>query len=881
MSGNRFVLHIEGIEHDLEVVSFRGREALSTPFRFDVQFLSRRGVELKDVLARRAQLELSVGGKPRVIVGIVGRFTRGAVLADGIAQPSLRLVPQLFRLSTRRASRIFQDQTTPQIVARVLGEHRVALLSELKDEYRRREYCVQHEETDLAFLTRLLAEDGIVYRFDPPPEDDAASSERLVLFDKVASYADLPGGKALAYRPAPAGGSAMMRDENHVTHFEERTQRAPGAVLLTAFDFEHPERDPRASSPEDATPQSEGIGLELIHEHHGPYPETQVVPQSPAMVLEQLRRSAAQYRAESSCARLSAGHRVELGDHDDAALSGGYAVTRVDHRGVTEGTGDGATYENSFRAVHESFLLRPARPTRVVRQSLETATVTGPAKEEIHTDRYGRIRVHFHWDVLGKPDDTSSCWIRVAQTWAGAGFGGQFIPRVGMEVLVAYLGGDPDRPIVVGSLPDATHPPAFPLPANKTRSGWRSRSTPDSSKAGHNEISFEDAAGAERVILAAHRDLDISAHNDFNATVSNDHNVQVAGSSNLVVQGGQSTTIIGHGSTSYGAGGSLTVRGSLAEEIAGDRQVTIAMNLDEKIAGASEREVTATQSTTVQGPWSNQAGSIYSLTVGGHDGGGQLDVQVRGNSVQLTDGHAIIEARETLTIICGESRLVLAPHEITLDSPTIRVAGKSISVTGDGPALKLDDRAEIVAKKLKLYGEASSLELDKEALVKGSMIRLGGNPQPPLPKEEDGESAMEKLSVKLLDELYQPYANKHYELRAEGFRYEGVTGDDGGVQHHVPREARIAKLELWLEEYPEGKRRSYTFQIAKLPPAETVPGQRSRLKNLGYFKGAEAGDEIEPALSLAIEIFQRENALKPTGNADAGTVAAILARHGY
>jgi len=881
VSGNSFVLRIQDVEPELEVVSFRGREALSMPFRFDLQFLARPGVDLKGALGRRAQLELSVGGKQRVIAGIVARFTHGVVLADGIAQPSLRLAPQVFRLSTRRASRIFQDQTTPQIVARVLGEHRVAFHSELKDEYLRREYCVQHEETDLAFVARLLAEDGIVYRFEPPPEDDAKGTERVVLFDKVASYPDLPGGKALAYRPALAGGSGMVREEHHVSHFDERTRRAPNAVLLTAFDFERPGRGPSAASPDGASPQSEGIGLELIHEHHGPYPEMQVAPQSPAMVLEQLRRNAAQYRGGSSCARLSAGDRVELGEHDEPALSGAYAVTRVDHRGVSEQAGDAGTYENRFRTVPETFLFRPARPARVVRQSLETATVTGPAGEEIHTDRYGRIRVHFHWDVQGKADDTSSCWIRVAQSWAGPGFGAQFIPRVGMEVLVSYLGGDPDRPIVVGALPDATHPPAFPLPANKTRSGWRSRSTPNSSKAGHNEISFEDSAGGERVIVAAHRDLDISTHNDFNATVANDHNVQVAGASNLVVQGGQSTTVSGHGSTSYGAGGSLTVRGSLTEAIAGDRHVNIAMNLDEKIAGASEREVSATQSTTVAGPWSNQAGSVYSLTVGGHDGGGQLDVQVRGNSVQLTDGHAIIEARETLTIICGESRLVLSPHEITLDSPTIKLAGKSVTVTGDGPALKLDDRAEIVAKHLKLYGEASSLELDKEALVKGSMIRLGGNPQPPVPKEEDGESAMEKLSVKLLDELYQPYAKKHYELRAEGFRYEGVTGDDGGVQHDIPRDARVAKLELWLEEYPEGKRRSYTFQIAKLPPAETVPGQRSRLKNLGYFKGAEAGEEVDPALSLAIELFQRENALEPTGNADPGTVAAILARHGY
>ena len=742
-------------------------------------------------------------------------------------------------------------------------------------------FCVQHEETDLSFVLRILAEDGIVFRFEPPTRDEPAdASERVVFFDRTASYPEAEVGKPLLYRPKTGAGDGLVRDEHHVFFFNEFKKRAPSAVLLSDFDFEQPNRRVIAASADNALPSTESFGLELVHEHHGPYPEMQVEPQAPGLVLDQLRRAAIRYEASSACARLAAGQRFELSEHDEPALSAGYAVTKVVHRGETERAG-GGSYVNTFCCVSDAFLFRPARPKRSVRQTLETATVTGPANEEIHTDRYGRIRVLFHWDIAGKSDDTSSCWLRVAQSWSGAGFGAQFIPRVGMEVLVAYLGGDPDRPIVIGCLPDATHPPAFPLPANKTRSGWRSHSTPKTSLAGHNEISFEDAAGGERVIVDAHRNLDLSAKNDFNTTVANNHTVQVGGDTNLTIEGGQATTVRGHGSTSYGAGGTFAVQGIFEEQIAGSRHSIIGQHQQEAVAGSADREVGGTQTTTVAGPWTSQAESIYSLIVGGPDGGGQLDVQVRGNSGQVTDGHAVIEARETLSIICGESRLVLSPKQIVLESPTLLLQGKSVTVKGDGPALRLDERAEIVAKQLKLYGEASSVELNQTATVKGTKIQLGGTPQPPLPHDENGERAMEKLRVKLTDELYHPYVRKHYELRAMGFFYEGTTGDDGSVEHDVPRDAGVANLELWLEDYPTGKRQSFTFELAKLPPPETVPGLRTRLRSLGYFKGSDQGDELDAGVVAALTQFQREHELQVSGSADAATIAAITARYGH
>ena len=460
------MLQVKGFDVLWNVSRFRGHEALSTPYRFDLIFAVPKTVDTSSLLDREAILSITAGRHERRVAGIFERVRHGVTLGSGERQIRARLVPRLSRLALRKNSRVFQDQPTSSVVARILGEYGVPIRSELTARYRVREICIQHEERDLDFVERLLAEEGIAYRFEaPPPEAAPWTAETLVLFDSAA-YPDLESGPHLLYRPI-VEGAALVRQENHVGRFEEELRKKPRSIICREHDFLHPDRT-AARSAANGPP----VAVDAVYEHHGPYGEMQTEPQPVAQLLEQHRRNASRQNGESESARLAPGFGIVIEDHDDVTLSAAFAVVTVEHFGTTKG--DARSYRNVFHTVRREFLLRPARPDRRVRQSIETAMVCGPPGEDVHTDALGRIKLQFSWDLVGRRDDQSSCWVRVAQSWAGAGWGSQFIPRVGMEVLVAYLGGDPDRPIVVGALANATHPPAFPLPANKTRSGFRS-----------------------------------------------------------------------------------------------------------------------------------------------------------------------------------------------------------------------------------------------------------------------------------------------------------------------------------------------------------------------------------------------------------------------
>lgn len=874
MAASVFTIELLGFPDALDVVTLSGREALSRCYRFDLDVDVPPALELSSLLGTTGRLVLRVGGHERIVAGEIARARRGTVLASARQRIRVRLVPFLARLELRRKSRIFQDASSREIATRIMTEHGVAWRAALLDDPPVREYCVQHEETDLAFVERLFAEDGIVYRFEPPAFDAPVDApDRVVLFDAASKYPTMAADPTLVYRAHAGHDEAMRREEHHIASFVAKERVAPNRVELRAFDFQRPQRVLSASSPE------VGAAERVAVEAHGPYGETQVEPQPVAMVLDQVRRATQTYTGESSCARLMPGTTFTLAEHDDPDLSAEYAAVSIRHEGRALQHGP-PTYQNRFTTVPKSFLLRPARVERRVRQSLETAIVTGPPGEEVFTDNLGRIQVRFHWDGASSDGGATSCWIRVAQAWAGAGWGAQFIPRVGMEVLVAFLGGDPDRPVVVGCLPNATHPPAFPLPANKTKSGWKSRSTPEHPLAGSNEISFDDAAGAERIDLIAKRDFDVAVTGDMHTTVSGKH-VLTTSSHDVIVTGSQRTKVSGLGSCSYGAGGALDVAGDLLESISGARLMDIGQDVEEKIAGSRRSAVEGDRKDKVAGPWTLEAESQYVVVVGTHETPGHAEVQVRGSSIHTTDGEAVVEAKEKLTLVCGKSRIELTPDGIRLEGGSVSIGGKTVVVAGDGPSLRLTERAEILAEELKIYGKESSLELDRDATLKGAKVYLNCGRPPPAPKEDSGEPVLQALKLRLTDPMFQPYAQKRYELRAGDHRAEGTTDADGALSVDVPKSARVAHVDLWTEVYPTGPRKTYTVIIRELPPVDTLPGLRARLKNLGYFHGAEDGEELDEATVSALRQVQTDHHLQVTGQPDPETRAVVLERHGH
>ena len=866
----QFRLSVDG-HADLEVVRGRGVERLSRCYRFDLDVVGPSAVAPTQLLRRDARFELEVGGHVRRFEGRVERIEHGTFLQEGRRRLRVRFVPHLHALAHRRVSRVFQELSTVDIARRVLADHHVAIHADLSEALPRREICIQHDETDLEFLERLFADEGCAYRVEMR-DVGGRTVETVVLLDAARSYSELTGGKVLVYHHEENNENAMFRAENAVQSFVESVREEPERVVLTAYDFERPRHLHQAQ----AGAESSGF----VHEHHGPYGEMQVHPQDPKMVLDQARRHARTFRGRSECARLAPGYVVELQDHREASLSAEYAIVAVEHHIEQSKSGDEGRYANAFRAVQRSFLFRPARPRRRVRQSRETATVVGPSGTEIHTDHLGRVKVRFHWDLENTRPGESSCWIRVMQSWSGPSYGAQFVPRVGMEVVIDYLGGDPDRPVISGCLPNAIDPPPFPLPGASTRTGWRTRSSPTSPSGGANELSFDDKSGAEMVRLAGHRDLDVHVGHAMTTTVGQSSSVTVASHHQMTVGGVSRTTVAGASVSHFGSA-ELAVTGSYEERVHGHKKTELANGAELRVSGAYLQAVTGDRRDTVKGTWTCEA-TRHVMTIGDSDGKGHAETHIRGTSIFHADGRAVIESHEAIVLSCGDSRIEIAPNGVTIRAPSIHLKARdSLTAEGSGPALKLTDRAEMSADDLRLRGKNSSLSLDDNATLKGSSISLGKGEAREPKKDEPTSPGTKRFSVRLLDDDHQPYSGKRYELRAHGKTFEGTTGGDGLVAHAVPEDAKAAELEVWMDKYPTGRRRTYTLEIDAMPGPETIPGACARLNHLGYYRGPTDRDDIDPILRDAIVAFQRDHHLEPTGRLDDATKAQLTKLHGH
>jgi type VI secretion system secreted protein VgrG len=411
---------------------------------------------------------------------------------------------------------------------------------------------------------------------------------------------------------------------------------------------------------------------------------------------------------------------VTVAEHPFDDLNGDWALTRVVHEGRTPARGAGGgeppqVYENRFECVPAAVPYRPRRPRRAVRQVTETATVVGPEGKEIHTDEHGRVKVQFHWDLEGPGDAGRSCWIRVAQAWAGAGWGFQIIPRVGMEVLVTFLGGDPDRPVITGCLFNAVNPPTFGLPRAATRSGIRTRSVPGKDRTGFNEISFEDTAGEEELFLHAERDLVEMVEHDHKVVVGRRDAESPAGRQSIEVGDRRTVSVGGSHVVNVGGDHQETVQGERTEQVVGGATLRVE-GVHEQWDGASfVHHVAGEHRVTVGGELeSNVAASARVTTGGDHQTvtGGNHRVDVRGTFTLSAGELGLVNAGLGLTLasttsvrlVCGHSTIELGPEEITLSSPSVTLlGGKMVSAHVEG--------AEAVVEKNKVHAAAKSVKL--------------------------------------------------------------------------------------------------------------------------------------------------------------------------
>ncbi|MGY2137952.1 type VI secretion system tip protein TssI/VgrG [Pseudomonas reactans] len=517
---SRFNLVLPPVNTDLQVLAFKGSEVLDQPFFIHIQVISENpSLDLEALLHQPAYLAF----------GEANEGLHGQVYAIGRDDPGRRttryhltLAPRLAYLAHRRDQRIFQQRSVPQIIAQVLEQHGIladAYAFELGPVvYPPRTFCVQYAESDLHFIQRLCEEEGIHYHFR-----HSVDNHLLVFGDDQTVFRRLPA----QHYSAPGGPQA---DGPVIQRFDVRLGIRSQKTVRRDYDFEHP-----ALQLNDCAGGAATIPLE---DYQYPAGFTGHVrgKQLAGRSLERHQRDRHRALGKSDQPVLRSGHFLEIREHPDPSCNDLWLITSVRHEGYQPQVLEEATpatemfqgYRNRFTATPWQAVHRP--PLRHIKPTIngsQTATVTGPAGEDVHCDVYGRVKVRFHWDRLDNADDKSSCWVRVASGWAGDGFGATMIPRVGMEVLVTFLDGDPDRPLINGCLPNALNPPAYPLPQHKTRSVLRSRSSRGGE--GANELFLEDRHGEELVYLRAQRDLE--------QRVGNDSRLEVVGERREVIHG--------------------------------------------------------------------------------------------------------------------------------------------------------------------------------------------------------------------------------------------------------------------------------------------------------------------------------------------------------
>lgn len=675
--------HVEGL---------RAHERLGEPYEITV------ALRTDDLAASPAALL----GQPATIVierdalhqelsGIVERVQEGDT-SDHKLHATLTLVPALAALQHRRTSRIFQDASIPTILAQVLGEGlapygRRIDVAGLHADHPPLEYTVQYRETDFDFVHRLMEEHGITYRFA-----SEGGAETMLLGDGPTPFGELRSvGNTDGVLPMrTVDGDAGLHED--VQRFERVSQLRPTVARTAVFDWHVPRPLQDGEDPSAAllgSPNGAMLGPEREDYDHAE-PATQhgfrTASLDFAQVQRQLelrrllhQRDAVRCAGQGTATQMTPGLAFELLEHPQEDLGGRYVLVAVEHLyGIFAGSSAASAYTNRFECIPAVVAWRPARVHPRPRiPGVQTATVVGPGGEEIFTDAHGRIKVQLHWDRGGSYDAGSSCFVRVVQPWAGNGWGSMFLPRVGMEVAVTFVDGDPDRPIVTGCLYNGSHPPPYGLPGEKTKSGIKSESSPGGG--GFNELRFEDAAGAEEIYVHAQKDMNEAIGNDHGMTVGNNQTIAVAVDQTQTIGGNQVESIDGNQTVTVKASQSLTVQADQTHAVQGSATHTVTGALAHTVNGGVTQTLNAGVQQTITGGMTSTVTGGLTTTVNG-----ATTMAHHGSLTRTIDGSYSITAVAGVNITAPAGMTVAAPGGMTMVDPanTTEVHGFFDSTTG-------------------------------------------------------------------------------------------------------------------------------------------------------------------------------------------------------
>ncbi|MGK3998650.1 type VI secretion system tip protein TssI/VgrG [Sorangium sp. So ce1024] len=517
-----------------------------------------------------------------------------------------------------------------------------------------------------------------------------------------------------------------------------------------------------------------------IYEHHSSFlfPDWHYERGEPDRILRSARRGRDVASGESVCHWLAPGHRFELEDHEIARLNRGWVPIAVVHEGwaPTSPGHAGRTYTNRFECVPADVHYPPERPPRRSVQVCLTATVVGGGATGIHTDPGAHIRVRFHWDRERRAASHDSCWVRVMQPWAGVGWGTQFIPRVGMEVVVTFEGGDPDKPLVLGCVYNGTSPPPFPLPQHATRSGIRTQSTPGAG--GANELWFEDAAGQERVYVHAQKDLEIAVRNDRIARVDRDELMTVARDQRLRVDGEAHAHVRRSRETRVDEDDHLHVEGNRSSQTQGNASESVAQDRSVHVGGRSRVELAGQHDLLAKSDVIERMVGNFVRVVGQAEAKRSHITHVEGKLHSSSDT-VEIEAEQGIVLRCGKSEIRMTAGKIQVSSPEIVLQGdrSRIRLMEGELRAQADSKIQAVSDQILLKSSGAGIGLSSEAAVEGSRILLNS---PQSASDTVEESRVEPTVIELRDEDGQPIPNQPFRVVLEdGSEVAGVLDEDG------------------------------------------------------------------------------------------------------
>ncbi|WP_337027655.1 type VI secretion system Vgr family protein [Pantoea eucalypti] len=657
-----------------------GTETLSRPFVLTAELLATDArIDRHALLGKPVTFTLPTDGlmnalSPRYLNG---KITRVAVRSQELsgtryAVYQLTVEPDLWPMQRDRNLRIFQSQTVPQIVQTLLKEYAVSVETRLAGNYRVWEYCVQYQESSLDFISRLMELEGIYYFFR-----HEADKHTLVLCDAPDQHQAFPGYETIAYHVTPSGGVVT---EEGISQWSLAESVTPGIYSTDDYDFRKPNAWMLQARQNPASPVPGSVDVydwpgHFVDHSHG---------ESYARIRQEVWQAEHHSVSGSGTATgIAPGFTFAIINAPHFSDNGEYLVTSATYDFAENSYASGDTGESrhniSFTVLPSSVTYRtPPETPWPKTHGPQTAKVVGPKGESIWTDRYGRVKVKFHWDRLAKGDDTSSCWVRVSSAWAGQGFGGVQIPRVGDEVVVDFINGDPDRPIITGRVYNEASMPPWDLPGDATRMGFMTRSK-DGHQANASYLFFEDKPGSELLNMHAEKDMNISVENDKTVSIDGcrttkigkDQIDEITGDSTFHYKQKRTTTVDDAETKIFNNGEKTTIENGRVLKISNGDEVSIVGNKNSHINGNENREITGNLSEKVNGDVSV-------------DINGSWNQNVMTGTVNIFSPNEIsIKSSTKVSIEAPSSWVKTAVHSFSMTGFNESVTGNSISLTGN------------------------------------------------------------------------------------------------------------------------------------------------------------------------------------------------------